>query len=695
MTILTVGAGQSYSTIVAAVAASKDGDTVQVQAGTYANDFATINTKITIEGVGGMVNLVATVPPPDGKAYFTTNTDVTLDHLAFSGVQVADQNGAGIRYQGGNLTVTNCYFHDNQDGILGTPGVAGTGTVTIRNSEFAHNGAGDGYSHNIYIGDVASLVIDNSYFHDAVVGHEIKSRAESTTITNSRIQDGPSGTASYSIDLPNGGAAVIQNNTIEKGPSAENPAIIAYGEEGNLRLNSSLTVTGNTILNDLNSPSVAVVWNAAGAPAKVTGNATYGLSAGQIIRGVASVPGNTTLAAEPALVTTSPWAGTSTLTPAATVLPTTSPTDTLVLNLSEDAYLGDAQFTVTVDGKSLGAAQSVTASHGQGQTQAFTFTGSFGAGPHQVGVTFLNDLYAPGVGDRNLFVNGISMDGTANPSATASLFSNGTQTFAVTSAASAPAPTPTPVPTPVPTPTPTATDTLVLNLSEDAYLGDAQFTVSVDGKSLGAAQSVTASHGQGQTQAFTFTGSFGAGPHQVGVTFLNDLYAPGVGDRNLFVNGISMDGTANPSATASLFSNGTQTFAVTSAASAPAPTPVPTPVAPITSDTLVLTLSEDAWQGDAQFTATVDGKSLGAAQSVTASHGQGQTQAFTFTGSFGAGAHDLALSFTNDAWGGTAATDRNLYVNSVSLDGTTYASATTPLYSSGTVHFQVGVPATH
>ncbi|HEY0205462.1 MAG TPA: hypothetical protein VGC15_15060, partial [Acetobacteraceae bacterium] len=63
MTILTVGAGQQFSTISAAVAASQDGDTVQVQAGTYVNDFATVNTKITIQGVGGMAHLVATVAP--------------------------------------------------------------------------------------------------------------------------------------------------------------------------------------------------------------------------------------------------------------------------------------------------------------------------------------------------------------------------------------------------------------------------------------------------------------------------------------------------------------------------------------------------------------------------------------------------------------------------------------------------------
>ena len=135
MAILTVGSGQQYATIGDAVRASHDGDVVKVQAGTYVNDFATVNTKITIEGVGGMAHLLATVPPPDGKAILSTNTSVTLDHLEFSGAAVGDGNGAGIRYQGGDMMVTNCYFHDNQDGILG--GAVPGGTITIRNSEFA------------------------------------------------------------------------------------------------------------------------------------------------------------------------------------------------------------------------------------------------------------------------------------------------------------------------------------------------------------------------------------------------------------------------------------------------------------------------------------------------------------------------------------------------------------------------------
>ena len=92
---------------------------------------------------------------------------------------------------------------------------------SIRNSRY--NGAGDGRSHNIYVNEIASLVIDNSYLHDADIGHQIKSRAQSTTITNSRIYDG-NGTGSYSIDLPNGGKGVIRNNVIQQGPNYRQPA---------------------------------------------------------------------------------------------------------------------------------------------------------------------------------------------------------------------------------------------------------------------------------------------------------------------------------------------------------------------------------------------------------------------------------------------------------------------------------------
>ena len=120
MSVLTVGSGQQYATLASAIAASHDGDTIYVKAGTYLNDFAIINTKISIIGVGGMAHFVfdGSVPIPNQKAILVTRTDVSLDHIEFSGAAVPDGNGAGIRYEGGNLTITNCYFHNNQDGIL-------------------------------------------------------------------------------------------------------------------------------------------------------------------------------------------------------------------------------------------------------------------------------------------------------------------------------------------------------------------------------------------------------------------------------------------------------------------------------------------------------------------------------------------------------------------------------------------------
>lgn len=322
MATLTVGVGSGfdYSTLSSAIAASQDGDVIQVQAGTYTDDFATITTDITIEGVGGMVNLVADEPPPNEKGILTIGTgsaspDVTLYNISFSGAAISDDDGgdaAGIRYQAGNLTLNNCYFTNNQDGLLATPEVAGTGTITINNTEFADNGNANppssGIEHNLYVGDIQQLTIDNSYFVDPIVGHDIKSRAANTTIEHSRIDD-PNGTGSYEIDLPNGGNAVIENNVIEKGANAGNSNFIAFGEEGNLQANNSLTVTGNTVENDYGA-GANFVWNDTTIPVSVTGNTTYGLTATQLVDGPVGTPETNSLnpqSSEPALDTSPPY----------------------------------------------------------------------------------------------------------------------------------------------------------------------------------------------------------------------------------------------------------------------------------------------------------------------------------------------------------------------------------------------------
>ncbi|PZP41804.1 MAG: hypothetical protein DI601_20045 [Azospirillum brasilense] len=94
----------------------------------------------------------------------------------------------------------------------------------------------------------------------------------------------------------------------------------------------------------------------------------------------------------------------------------------MTLRVSEDAYKGDAQMVVKVDGKQVGDAYTVTASHAAGKTQDITLTGDFTTGTHKVEVAFINDLYEGSAStDRNLYLQGIDVNGTFHAEAAASL----------------------------------------------------------------------------------------------------------------------------------------------------------------------------------------------------------------------------------------------------------------------------------
>jgi hypothetical protein len=309
---LTVGPGKAYKTIAAAVAAAHDGDTVDVVAGTYVNDFAEIDKKITLQATGGFAHLEATGLLPNRKAILITDTDITVRNFWFSGARVSEAdggNGAGIRYQGGNLTLYECYFTNSQNGIMGVGD--GRGTVTVDRSEFYGNGAkvgaSAGYTHNLYLGGLAKLEIADSYFHGANVGHELKSRAAVTTIRNSRIVDGATGTASYSVDLPNGGLALIVDTEIEQGPRSDNPIMVSFGEEGNLYPGSSLTVSGGLIENDLHNPSARGFRTVPGRPVEIKNTRIYGLNALNLVDGPSSRSALTYLSTEPLISTKHPW----------------------------------------------------------------------------------------------------------------------------------------------------------------------------------------------------------------------------------------------------------------------------------------------------------------------------------------------------------------------------------------------------
>jgi hypothetical protein len=107
---------------------------------------------------------------------------------------------------------------------------------------------------------------------------------------------------------------------------------------------------------------------------------------------------------------------------------------------------------------------------------------------------------------------------------------------------------------------------------------------------------------------------------------------------------------------------------------------------------LTLHLAEDAWNGNAQFSLLLDGKQISTPQDVIALHSAGAWEPVSFAGNFGTGTHVLGVAFTNDAYGGTATTDRNLYINGIDVNGQHYGTGVTTLLSAGTATFNITTP---
>jgi hypothetical protein len=158
--------------------------------------------------------------------------------------------------------------------------------VVIEDTEFAFNGRGTGYTHNLYIGNINSLVFRGSYSHDANVGHNLKSRARTNTIVYSRFS-ASTNQPSYEIDLPNAGNAYVIGNVLQQ-PSANQAAtMLAYGMEGASNPGRELYVVNNTFLNDDSVRGTFVmISDQVGTPALLqnnifsgTGNATNQASA--------------------------------------------------------------------------------------------------------------------------------------------------------------------------------------------------------------------------------------------------------------------------------------------------------------------------------------------------------------------------------------------------------------------------------
>ena len=269
-----------------------------------------------------------------------------------------------------------------------------------------------------------------------------------------------------------------------------------------------------------------------------------------------------------------------------------------------------------------------------------------------------------------------------------------------------PTPTPPPAPTPAPGPGPrtpasitlgSGPDVLVLRISQDAWNGDAEYVLRVDGVQIGGTLAASALTGSGQVDLVTIRGDWGPGAHRVEVQFLNDAWGgTAQTDRNLQLEGATYNGTELAGANLRFGTNGTQAvaFTDTTPSSTPTPTPAPAPtpagvelIIGSGPDSLVLTVTQDAWAGNAEYIVRVDGVQIGGTLSASTIAGSGQADTITLRGDWAAGVHNVQIQFLNDAWGGSFDTDRNLYVEGATYNGSAITGVDLELYQNGTQGF--------
>jgi hypothetical protein len=286
--ILKVGPGKTYKLPSQAAAAAHDGDIVEIDAALYDGDVAVwAANHLILRAVGGRAHLRVAGQSAQGKGIWViTGNGAVVENIEFSGARVPDQNGAGIRLEGTGLTLRNCYFHNNEDGIL--TGNDSTSDVLIEGSEFSNNGYGDGRSHNIYVGVVRSFTLQHSYIHHARIGHNVKSRAQTNYILYNRIMDEKTGTASYAIDLPNGGRSYVIGNLIQKGVDADNPDLISYSAEGATNQWQEFYLVNNTLVTERSGGSFLQIH---GTPSSLVANNMF-VGNAKVLNGVATMSHN-------------------------------------------------------------------------------------------------------------------------------------------------------------------------------------------------------------------------------------------------------------------------------------------------------------------------------------------------------------------------------------------------------------------
>lgn len=245
--VIAVGPAGALATLEEALARARDGDVVELLAGEYPGGLLIDRRKLTLRGLGKVVVKGDGKAGPAKALWTVRGGEVTIEGIQFRGMRSQDSAGAGIRQEGGKLTLRKVECFDNEYGVLALNDEQAELTIDSSVIGAAPKVVG-GLYHLLNVGRIGKLTVTGSRFQQGFEGHLIRSRARETTLAYNFIHDSLRGGASYEIEIAAGGLATVIGNVIGQGADSQNPVVLAYGTEGKAWERNELRVVHNTFV---------------------------------------------------------------------------------------------------------------------------------------------------------------------------------------------------------------------------------------------------------------------------------------------------------------------------------------------------------------------------------------------------------------------------------------------------------------
>ena len=115
-----VGNQEKITTLSEAAKRAHDGEIIEIRPGDYRGQPAVwTQDNLIIRGASPRPVMIADGKNAEGKAIWVIRGNNThVENIEFRGARAASLNGAGIRFERGQLVVHRCAFYDNEMGCL-------------------------------------------------------------------------------------------------------------------------------------------------------------------------------------------------------------------------------------------------------------------------------------------------------------------------------------------------------------------------------------------------------------------------------------------------------------------------------------------------------------------------------------------------------------------------------------------------